>query len=466
MKILKPILTALLCAMSFGGCFLFENTASITISLDGNALRQFANKPITKGFITDHAFEGLSLVINVEGDEIHTETVDIPRSDDLITLKVDRLRVGAVIKVRVDLTGIAFGEANKRVLISGGTKRFTVTSGENNVPIQMGNYTDILVWYKGGSTASYGFDELTRDTWTIGNNITYRTNQTFDAVTGYLAYIENGDYTISSWRGYGLAQNGYGTEHNMAVKNGDIYTWSDSVDVTATSMYIKKNKSNIAEINLTNSFLKSFTAYGEKKVLTLAFSPDGKKLYLSFYIGISSYYSHYITSYDVSDDGTFDIANFSPPVKVTGMYDDGGKDAILKGVESFQGEWMAINDTRVQDGYVWVLVKESTTSVSRGALIRFDMSLQNYKVFGWTPKPISGTHYYTPENTESENFFYPLKFAAVRPGELVIIDDGKFHDTGTAVDVDRVIIFDTEKEIVSKIIDQYNTGSFGYTFTN
>ena len=489
MKNLKLLCVTLLFTITFGGCELFDNTASITISLDGEALRQFVDdnvdKPVTKGGaynpITDGAIS-LALRVIVSGDENRTSIFPItygPQSSSDVymsaTAKIDNLSIGAKIKVRVDLVK-NYDSRQPTTIISGGTKWFKVTYGENNVSIQMGNFSDILLWSNSSFDFFDDYDETTRslnDT-TIINNKNWLT---FDGLTKHLVAIYNNStgmslWNTSSWREKLTDTTGtflhFGSATNIAACNGTLYYWNNSSGQTC----IINTTGLTPTITISNTGLDSSLSGKSFELTNLTFSPNGKKAYISFKVTDNYLTSHYITSCDNNlNNGSLNVANLQKAfkVKVTGLCSlITEKKALYPGLINQDGRFVRISDIHVQDDYVWVLVKEfdnlyTNIGVSRGALIRFNMSLQNPKFFGWTPDnqrirsaSESTSYYYTPKNQDSKTFFGPSKFVAIRPGELVIVEDGLFKETTTGsrlININRMIFFDTEKEIVSQVID-------------
>ena len=460
MKKLKIFFLTLLCAIAFGGCELFENTASITISLDTDALRQALNENMSlpsKGTpgqaFPGHVFDNLSLRIVINGDEEKEVIVNnINEHSSKVSASVDGLKTGATIKVRVDLinTTNVQGSPSSTTLISGGTKWFKLSTGEHHVPIQMGNYTDIIVWDKSNNLpfcrilneeAVYAKAET--------ENIISETNSNmaYDSVTNALNVVTFGSGTTnwyggSSWNKGSLDSKdtltgaGYTTAPRIAVNNGILYHWSGNSDII-------KYYTNSPAFQLEYSTTGYIADY--YRVKCLAFSPDGTKAYLVFYYEITNVEAYYLMSLDVID-GILK-SNTNSIVKIADLtgYAPGPAPLFSDNIDfNFY-----VTDIRVQDGYVWILVKQyhdySPPYFNRGALIRFNLSLTNPKVFGWTSNAFDyyGTPKYAPASKNSKDFFGPIKFIAIRPGELVIADDGNSKDNT------RVIFFDTEKEMVT-----------------
>lgn len=482
-KIKSPILICL-CALTLGACWLSDGGgASISVSLDADSLRKFVNEnayntPATKGNYEGSHGANLSLKVTLSGDESGVWTAQVPTPEEYrsnVSVKVDGLRVGSKIKVRVDLV-----ENDSTIIISGGTKNFRVSGGDNNIPIAMGNYTDIIVWRTSSDLFSYYRGEIGSAFKRVTSSmLDGDTTMTFDAVNNSLqiltidASLDSYWYNVS-WMGENLASSNTanckqslplsGTDLVTAAKNGILYYFSSS---WGTSVPIRSLSWN----SLTNSepFVLDSTTAGSSSatflINALTFSPDGKKAYLAYTVqfsGVNNNYEYYIMAIDISADNQWTPLTSSKAwVAKTGDFQS--SDINYQS----NGHFFSISDMRVQDGYLWVLVKEYDGflySISRGALIRYDLSLQNHKIFGWTSDAghkadlLTNNYYRTPPSKNSTNFFGPVKFVAVRPGELVIADDGVFAgvdaETGqvvTKTPVNRIIFFDLEKEAISDI---------------
>lgn len=142
----------------------------------------------------------------------------------------------------------------------------------------------------------------------------------------------------------------------------------------------------------------------------------------------------------------------------------------------------AITDLQVGDGLgndtgnLYVLVREYTSYLSResstnpssdnifsrGALVKIDAS-KDCTPYGWSNSPFElpideeGTTkdtYYTPSESSTTEFFGPVKFCAVAPKKLVVLDDGFIWSTSVTEknlkNRDSIFEFDIESVTLSK----------------
>lgn len=324
----------------------------------------------------------------------------------------------------------------------------------------------------------YTFDEEC-NLWTVSNGSLEGTLQ----VSCYEFLLSAEQYTTSNKDKIDGITGVSGTLKDVCydVKNGALYVltyesgyWINKID--RSGFYTAMGQASPAYTVTEKEFVQLPSSETGENVLMTQLAVYGDTFY--FADSACNVYEETISSF------TGDSANpvqLSDPVK--NLADTGA--SKLTGLDSSLYDTcdsFAITDLQVGDGLgndtgnLYVLVREYTNYLSResssdssdnifsrGALVRIDAS-NGCKPYGWSKNtfelPIGeeGTTindtYYTPSESSTNEFFGPVKFCAVAPKKLVVLDDG-FTWSQTAVMVmlknkDSIFEFDLEKETLSK----------------
>ena len=162
-----------------------------------------------------------------------------------------------------------------------------------------------------------------------------------------------------------------------------------------------------------------------------------------------------VSAWTINDDETTITAEqkYSPDVELSST----GLTVSAAGGSSVDWDTFRVSDLLVQDGSVYALLSEvtdefitSSPNTSRGAVVKLtdtgsalsvDTSFGSKGLLGWTAAPQSLPYgdatanttvdCYWPASDNTNGFYGPAKFVAVKPKKLVIADDGATGSPGT-----------------------------------
>lgn len=188
-----------------------------------------------------------------------------------------------------------------------------------------------------------------------------------------------------------------------------------------------------------------------------------------------------VSAWTINDGGTATEKYSIDLLSSTGLTAVDTSDDI--GATSVNWNTFRVSDLLVQDGAVYALLNEVTNddfttfspNTSRGAVVKLtdtgsalsvDTGFGSNGLLGWTAAPQSLPYgnaadsttvdCYWPASDNTNEFYGPAKFAAVKPKKLVIADDGAIgsplysdgttYNQGTITDKDRIIEVDLLNE--------------------
>lgn len=194
-------------------------------------------------------------------------------------------------------------------------------------------------------------------------------------------------------------------------------------------------------------------------------------------------YSVEITDFSNSEN-SLSVGNIILDLKAPETYSDlltGFDEKLYKNDEGYDDDnnSLSVTDLQVGDGFgnftgdLYVLVREYSSFMqgdpddnlfSRGALVKIKMDNSDYTSYGWSDNNSITTlnyvyygndyvnTYYTPSADSIDKFFGPVKFCAVAPKKLVVLDDGFiWSETENKLkNKDSLVEFDIEAETLTR----------------
>lgn len=203
----------------------------------------------------------------------------------------------------------------------------------------------------------------------------------------------------------------------------------------------------------------------------------------TFYFADSDCNVYSVEITDFSNETSLESSNIVVNLKDTETYSyllTDFNEELYKNDEGYDYGWdsLSVTDLQVGDGFgnftedLYVLVREYSSNIqgdpndnlfSRGALIKIDNS--DYTSYGWwsesdtekafklTPEDETFTNtFYTPSADSTDKFFGPVKFCAVAPKKLVVLDDGFiWSETENKLkNKDSLVEFDIEEATLTR----------------
>lgn len=328
----------------------------------------------------------------------------------------------------------------------------------------------------------YTFDEEC-NLWTVSNGSLEGTLQ----VSCYEFLLSAGQYTTSNKNTIDGITGVSGSPKDVCydVKTGALYVLTK--DDTDNSYYISKISRQDFSKNVGTSGVLSAS------VITVSL-PDGSNYSLTqlavcentFYFADSTcnVYKKTISSFTGTQDNPVqlaasdlvkNLADKESPVLAgydANMYDNAKWDSSTKRYSSYDS--LSITDLQVGDGLgndtdnLYVLVREYTEEIggksdgdnffSRGALVKINTDGDFY-LYGWSDngsvKIVDESNsindvVYCPSSASIDMFFGPVKFCALAPKKLVVLDDGFYWNEETFNNRDSIFEFDIEAKTLSK----------------
>ena len=203
----------------------------------------------------------------------------------------------------------------------------------------------------------------------------------------------------------------------------------------------------------------------------------------TFYFADSDCNVYSVEITDFSNETSLESSNIVVNLKDTETYSyllTDFNEELYKNDEGYDYGWdsLSVTDLQVGDGFgnftedLYVLVRDYSSNIqgypndnlfSRGALIKIDNS--DYTSYGWwsesdtekafklTPEDETFTNtFYTPSADSTDKFFGPVKFCAVAPKKLVVLDDGFiWSETENKLkNKDSLVEFDIEEATLTR----------------